>query len=87
MLFEEIRFKASFERRKRRAVTESERKRIPDLDSREAKGTTTILFYFEEGDAKESIIRRRAQRPRRAIHLDKFSTLTHEWIMNVLHHG
>ena len=37
-------------------MTESERKRIPDLDSREAKGTTTMLFYFEEGDAKDSII-------------------------------
>ena len=73
MLFEEIRFKASFERRKRRAVTESERKRIPDLDSREAKGTTTMLFSFEEGDAKDSIIRRRAQGPRRNVDLDKFS--------------
>ena len=44
ILFEEIRFKASFKRRKRRTVTESDRKRIPDLDSREAKGTTTMLF-------------------------------------------
>ena len=32
-------------------MTESERT-IPDLDSREAKGTTTMLFSFEEGDAK-----------------------------------
>ena len=30
-------------------------------------------FSFEEGDAKDSIIRRRAQRPRRDIDLDKFS--------------
>ena len=36
-------------------MTESERKRIPDLDSREAKGTTTMLFSFEEGDSKDSI--------------------------------
>ena len=73
MLFVEIRFKASFERRKRRAVTESERKRIPDLDSGEAKGTTKMVFSFEEGDAKGSIIQRRAQRPRRDVDLNKFS--------------
>ena len=54
-------------------MTESERKRIPDLDSREAKGTTTMLFSFEEGDAKGSVVRRRAQRPRRNVDLDKFS--------------
>ena len=54
-------------------MTESERKRIPDLDSRDAKGTTTMLFSVEEGDAKGSIIRRRAQRPRRDVELDKFS--------------
>ena len=48
-------------------------KRIPDLDSREAKGTTTMLFSFEEWDAKDFIVRRRAQRPRRDIDLDKFS--------------
>ena len=53
-------------------MTESERT-IPDLDSREAKGTTTMLFSFEEGDAKGSIIRRRAQRPRRDVDLNKFS--------------
>ena len=54
-------------------MTESKRERIPDPDSREAKGTTTILFSVEEGDAKDSIIRRRAQRLRRDIDLDKFS--------------
>ena len=53
-------------------MMESERKRIPDLDSREAKGTATMMFSFEEGDAKGSIIRRRAQRPRRDVDLDKF---------------
>ena len=40
-------------------MTESERKRIPDLDSREARGTITMLFSFEEGDAKDSTIQRR----------------------------
>ena len=54
-------------------MTESKRKRIPDLDSREAKGTTTMLFSFEERGAKGSIIRRRAQRPRGDVDLDKFS--------------
>ena len=47
ILFEE----ASFEGGEGRAVTESERKRIPYLGSREAKGTTTMLFSFEERDA------------------------------------
>ena len=32
-----------------------------------------MLFSFEEGDVKGSIIRRRAQRPRRDVDLDKFS--------------
>ena len=64
---------ASFEGREGRAVTESERKRFPDLGSREAKGTTTMLFSFEEGDAKGSTIQRRAQKPRRDIDLYKFS--------------
>ena len=54
-------------------MTESKRKRFPDLGSREAKGTTTMLFSFQEEDVKGSIIRRRAQRPRRDIDLDKFS--------------
>ena len=56
MLFEEVSFKASFEGREGRAVMESERKRISDLDSREAKGTTTMPFSFEERDVKGSII-------------------------------
>ena len=54
-------------------MTESERKGIPYLDSREAKDTTTMLFSFEEGDAKGSITRRRVQRPRRDVDLNKFS--------------
>ena len=35
-------------------MTESERKKIPDLDSREAKGMATMLFSFEteEGDER-----------------------------------
>ena len=60
ILFEEESFKASFEGREGRAVTESEKKRISDLGSREAKGTTTMLFSFEDRDAKSSTIRRRA---------------------------
>ena len=31
-----------------------------------------MLFYFEEGDAKGSVIRKRSQRPRKDIDLDKF---------------
>ena len=54
-------------------MTESERKTIPDLCSREAKGTISMLFSLEDGDAKSSIVRRRAQRPRRDLDLDKFS--------------
>ena len=56
-------------------MTESESKIIPNLDSREAKGTTTMLFSFEEGDAKDSIVRRRVQRHRRGIDLDNFSQI------------
>ena len=33
-------------------MTDSERKRIPDLGRREAKGITTMLFSFEGVDAK-----------------------------------
>ena len=44
--FKEVRFKASVEGTEGMAVTESERKRIPDLCCREAKGTTTMLFLF-----------------------------------------
>ena len=32
-----------------------------------------MLFSFEEGDAKSSIIRRRAQGPRRDVDRDRFS--------------
>ena len=54
-------------------MRESERTKILDLDSRDAKSMTTMLFSFEEGDAKGSIIWRRAQRPRRDIDLNKFT--------------
>ena len=37
-------------------MTESERKRITDLGSREAKGMTTMMFSFEGGDAKSCIV-------------------------------
>ena len=43
-----ISFKASFKGRVGRAVTKSKRKRIPDLDRKEAKSTTTMLFSFEK---------------------------------------
>ena len=60
ILFEDVQvLRAVFEGREGRTVTESERKRIPDLDSREARGTITMLFSFEEGDAKDSTIQRR----------------------------
>ena len=50
-------------------------KRIPDLCGWEAKGMTTVTISFEAGDAGSSIIRRRAQRPRRDKDLDKISQL------------
>ena len=56
-------------------MTESKRERIPGLYSRKTEGPiATMLFSFEGGDAKGSIIGRRAQRPpRRNIDLDKVS--------------
>ena len=54
-------------------MTESERNRISNLDSKEAKGTTTMLFSFEGVDAKRSVIRKRAHRPRRDVDLYNFS--------------
>ena len=65
ILFEETRFKASSEGREGKTVTESERKKIPDLCSREAKrhGHHAVLLLFLEGrDAKGFIIRRIAQK-------------------------
>ena len=56
ILSEEVSFKGSFEGREGRAVTESERKRIPDLCCREAKGTTTMPFSFEGGNAKRKVL-------------------------------
>ena len=43
---------ASFEGREGRAVTESERKRIPDLDSREAKARPPCCFLLKKGMRK-----------------------------------
>ena len=43
-MFEEVSFKVSFEGGEGRAVTESKRKRIPDLDSREAKRHIYITY-------------------------------------------
>ena len=73
ILSEEVCFQAGFEGRGGKAVTKNEGKRTADLCSREAEGTTTMLFSFKGGDARSSIIRRRAQRPRRDIDLDKIS--------------
>ena len=61
ILLEEIHCKASFAGKEGTEV-----KRIPDLCGGEDKGTTTVMISFEVGDAS-SIIRRRAQRPRRDI--------------------
>ena len=44
ILFEVVSFEASFEGREGRAVTKSERKRIPDVCCKEAEGTITMLF-------------------------------------------
>ena len=37
-----------------------------------------MLFSFQEGDAKDSVVRRRAQRPRRDIDLGNFSQVLRE---------
>ena len=50
-----------------------EGERISGLYSRKTEGPTTMLFSLEGGDAKGSIIGRRAQRPRKNIDLDKVS--------------
>ena len=70
---EEVSFKARLKGREGRAVMESERKIYPDLCSREAEGVTTMLFSFEGGDAKSSLVRRGTQRPRRDKNLGKYS--------------
>ena len=54
-------------------MTENEREKIPGLYSRKTEDSTTMLFSFEGGHAKGSIIGRRPQRPRRKIDLDKVS--------------
>ena len=71
-LFEEVSFKARFEGREGRAVTQIERKRISDLCSSKTKGTNTMLFSFEDGDANGSSIRRKVQRPRMDIDQERF---------------
>ena len=53
-------------------MTESERKRIPAVDSREEEGTTTVLFSFEGGNVKSSVIQRRTQERRENMDLDRF---------------
>ena len=56
ILFEEVCFNDSFEGRYGSVVTESQKKRIPDLCNRKAEGTTTMLFSYEGRDPKGSII-------------------------------
>ena len=54
MLFKEVRFKARFQGKDGSAVTESERKRITDLRSREAEGTTkynNVYFVYRATEA------------------------------------
>ena len=46
MLFEEVSFKASFEGRDGRAVTDSERKKIPYLCTREAEKHDHHAVFF-----------------------------------------
>ena len=53
--------KTRFEGRER-TVTKSDRKRIPDLYSRDTECRTTTLLSFEGGDAKRPVTRRRTQR-------------------------
>ena len=45
----------------------SEKEKITELCSKEAEGTTTMLFAFED------VIQRRTPRPRRDVDLDRFS--------------
>ena len=72
-------FQTSFEGKERKVMMKSERERIPGLYSRETEGMATMLFSFESGDAKSSLIwsGRRPQRPRTHsrtdINLDKVS--------------
>ena len=52
ILLDEVSFKASLESTERRAVTEIERKRIPNMGNRDAKGTTTMLSILKVGMRK-----------------------------------
>ena len=60
ILFEEVRFWASFKDRNEVKERDGEKgKRISDMYSREAKLTVTMLLGFVGGDAKDSLINRR----------------------------
>ena len=52
---------ANCEGKERRAMTESKWEGVPGLYSRETERRTNMLFSFEGGDAKSSIIGRRAR--------------------------
>ena len=70
ILCEKLNFRTSFEGRERSAMTERKGENSKfDM----AEGPTIVLFSFEGGDAKSSIIGRRAQRLRKDIDLNKVS--------------
>ena len=54
-------------------MTKWERERNPGLYSIKTVGPTTVLLTFEDGGAKSSMIRRRAQRHRKDIKIDEVS--------------
>ena len=54
-------------------MTKCERERNPGLNSIKIVGPTTVLLTFEDGSAKSSMNRRRAQRPRKDIKTDEVS--------------
>ena len=72
ILFEEVSFKASFEGGEGKAVMERQQRDKYRFLQPRSKSMTTIVFSFEGGDVKSSIIQRRIQRLRRDKDLDKF---------------
>ena len=55
VLFEEVRFKASFDGREERAVTEREMKRIPKLCCGEAEGKVGIRKGLSSEDERRNL--------------------------------
>ena len=54
-------------------MTKRERERNPGLYSIKTVGPTTVLLTFEDGSAKSSVNRGRAQTPRKDIKTDEVS--------------